>query len=111
MVQSISEWIVNRELDSDVSKFRNFLSEWVATRRSDGDMEKYLNAPHRFTWPDLPTAPDYNVPFKMGTTWDGKPNWMTGHRSRFTAMKMEQYCFRWERPPQSRSLIEAENSV
>lgn len=74
MVQSISEWIVNRELDSDVSRFRNFLSEWVATRRSDGDMERYLNAPHRFTWPDLPTAPDYNVPFEMGTTWDGKPN-------------------------------------
>ncbi|CAG8887275.1 unnamed protein product [Penicillium egyptiacum] len=68
MVQSISEWIVNRELDSDVSKFRNFLSQWVATRRSDGDMERYLNAPHRFTWPDLPTAPDYNVPFEMGTT-------------------------------------------
>ncbi|KAJ5188679.1 hypothetical protein N7491_004999 [Penicillium cf. griseofulvum] len=111
MVQSISEWIVNSELDSDVSKFRNFLSEWVAIRRSDGDMERYLNAPPRFIWPDLPTAPDYNVPFEMGTTWDGKPNWMTGHRSRFTAMKMGQYCFRWERPPQSRSLIEAENSV
>lgn len=111
MVQSISEWIVNRELDSDISKFRNFLNEWVAVRRSDGDMERYLNAPHRFTWPDLPTVPDYNVPFVMGTTWDGKPNWITGHRSRFTAMKMGQYCFRWERPPQSRSLVEAENNV
>ncbi|KAJ5245358.1 hypothetical protein N7489_005454 [Penicillium chrysogenum] len=111
MVQSISEWIVSRELDSEVSKFRNFLSEWVATRRSGGDMERYLNAPHRFTWPDLPTAPDYNVPFEMGTTWDGKSNWITGHRSRSTAMEMGQYCFRWERPPQSRSSIHAENSV
>lgn len=111
MVQSISEWIVSRELDSEVSKFRNFLSEWVATRRSGGDMERYLNAPHRFTWPDLPTAPDYNVPFEMGTTWDGKSNWITGHRSRSTAMEMGQYCFRWERPPQSRSSIDAENSV
>ena len=111
MVQSISEWIVSRELDSEVSKFRDFLSEWVATRRSGGDMERYLNAPHRFTWPDLPTAPDYNVPFEMGTTWDGKSNWITGHRSRSTAMKMGQYCFRWKRPPQSRSSIDAENSV
>ncbi|KAJ5789136.1 uncharacterized protein N7518_006147 [Penicillium psychrosexuale] len=110
MVQSI-EWIVNRELDSDVSKFRNFLSEWIATRRADGDMERYLKAPHRVTWPDLPTPPDYDVPFEIGTTRDGKPHWMTGRRSRFTAMKMEQYCFRWERPPQSRSLIEAVNSV
>lgn len=111
MVQSISEWIVSRELDSEVSKFRDFLSEWVATRRSGGDMERYFNAPHRFTWPDLPTAPDYNVPFEMGTTWDGKSNWITGHRSRSTAMEMGQYCFRWERPPQSRSSIDAENSV
>ncbi|KAJ5826710.1 hypothetical protein N7447_003473 [Penicillium robsamsonii] len=111
IVQNISEWVVNRELDSDVSKFRNFLSEWVATRRSNRDMERYLNAPHRFTWPDPPTAPDYSVPFEMGTTWDGKSNWMTGHRSRFTAMKLGQYCFPWQRRPQSRSLIEAENSV
>ncbi|KAJ6019703.1 hypothetical protein N7522_001770 [Penicillium canescens] len=111
MVQSISEWTSNRELDSEVSKFRSFLSEWVATRKSGRDMERYLNAPHRLTWPDLPTAPDYSVPFEMGTTWDGKPNWMTGHRSRYTAMKMGQYCFRWERPPQSRSLIKAEHSV
>lgn len=111
MVQSISEWTSNRELDYEVSKFRNFLREWVATRRSDGDRERYLNAPHRFTWPDLPTAPDYSVPFEMGTTWDGKPNWITGHRSRATAMELGQYCFRWERPPQSRSLIEAEHSV
>jgi serine/threonine protein kinase len=111
MVQSISEWIVNRELDSELSKFRNFLSEWVATRRSDGNMERYLNAPNRFIWPELPTVPDYDVPFEMGTPWDGKPNWMTGHRSRSTAMKMGQYCFLWERPPQSRSLIKAGKSV
>ncbi|CAG8195598.1 unnamed protein product [Penicillium olsonii] len=111
MVQNMSEWASNRELDSEVSKFRNFLNEWVATRRSDGDMERYLNAPHRFTWPDLPTAPDYSLPFQMGTTWDGKANWITGHRSRNTAMEMGQYCFRWERPPQSRSLIEAKHGV
>ncbi|KAJ5201496.1 uncharacterized protein N7498_006159 [Penicillium cinerascens] len=104
MVQSISEWTRNRELDSDVSKFRDFLNEWVATRRSDGDMERYLNAPHRLTWPELPAAPDYSVPFEMGITWDKKPNWVTGHRSRHTAMTMGQYCFRWERPPQSRLL-------
>ncbi|CAG8948069.1 unnamed protein product [Penicillium salamii] len=113
MVQSIPEWTSHRELDSEVSRFRSFLNEWIATRRSDGDgdMERYFNAPRRFTWPDAPTAPDYNVPFDLGTTSDGKPNWTTGHRSRHTAMKMGQYCFRWERPPQSRSLIEAEHGV
>ncbi|KAJ5473419.1 hypothetical protein N7475_002985 [Penicillium sp. IBT 31633x] len=80
MVQSLSGWTSNRELDAEVSKFRNFLNKWVAIRRSEGDMERYLNAPHRFTWPDLPSSPDYSVPFEMGTTWDGKPNWITGHR-------------------------------
>lgn len=110
MVQNISEWTSHRELDSDVSTFRNFLSEWVARRRSDGEMERYYNAPHRFSWPDLPTATDYSVPFEMGTTWDGKPNWTTGYRSRDTAMKMGQYCFRWERPPQSRSLVLTEHN-
>ncbi|KAB8270902.1 hypothetical protein BDV30DRAFT_228548 [Aspergillus minisclerotigenes] len=42
MVQSISEWTCNRELDCDVSKFRNFLNDWVATRKSDGDLERYF---------------------------------------------------------------------
>ena len=31
MVQNMPEWPCNRELDSDISKFRNFLNEWVAT--------------------------------------------------------------------------------
>ena len=92
MVQSISEWTSHRELDSEVSKFRKFLDEWVATRRSDvdGDMKRYLNAPNRLTLPDLPTAPEYTVPFEMGTR-DGKPVWRTGRRSRNTAMKLGQY--------------------
>ncbi|KAJ5223263.1 hypothetical protein N7468_007805 [Penicillium chermesinum] len=103
MVQSMPEWTCNRELDSDVSKFRNFLNEWVATRKLDGDMERYLNAPSRLTWPDLPRAPDYDVPYEMGQTSDGKPIWTTGPRFRRTAMEKGQYCFRWERPPQSRA--------
>ncbi|KAJ6114647.1 hypothetical protein N7486_000425 [Penicillium sp. IBT 16267x] len=37
MVQSISEWTCNRELDSDVSKFRKFLNDWVATRKLGGE--------------------------------------------------------------------------
>ena len=61
MVQSISEWTCKRELDSDVSRFRNFLNDWVATRKLEGDFERYLNAPNRLTWPDLPRAPDYDV--------------------------------------------------
>lgn len=64
----------------------------------------------RLTLSDLPTAPEYNVPFEMGTR-DGKPVWRTGRRSRNTAMKLGQYCFRWERPPQSRLLNKAESNV
>jgi hypothetical protein len=79
MVQSMSEWTCNRELDSEVSTFRKFLNEWVAKCKSDGDMERYLNAPNRFTWPDLPTAPDYNVHFELGKTVDGDP---IGQRAR-----------------------------
>ncbi|KAJ5969084.1 hypothetical protein N7501_005332 [Penicillium viridicatum] len=68
MVQSISEWTSHHKLESEVSKFRKFLDEWVATRRSDvdGDIERYLNAPNRLTLLDLPTAPEYTVPFEMG---------------------------------------------
>lgn len=109
MVQSISEWTCNRELDSDVSTFRNFLNEWVANRKSDGDMERYLNAPNQLTWPDLPTAPDYSVPFELGKTLDGEPIWRTGPRFRRTAMEKRQYCFRWERPPQRSLLKKAKN--
>ena len=114
MVQSISESTSHRELDSEVSKFRNFLNEWVATRRSDvdGDMKRYLNALHRFTLPDLPIIPEYSVPFVSGTL-NGKPNWVTGPRYRRTAMELGQgqYCFRWERPPQSRLMNNVEPSV
>ncbi|RDL37625.1 Uncharacterized protein BP5553_05058 [Venustampulla echinocandica] len=111
MVQSISEWPRNRKLDSDVSTFRNFLNEWVATRKSGGDMERYLNAPKRLISPDLPTAPDYNVPFELGKTLDGETIWKTGLRSTRTAMEMGQYCFRWQRLPQSRLLKESENGM
>lgn len=111
MVQSIPEWACNRKLGSDVSTFRNLLNEWVATRKSDGDMEQYLNAPNQVTWPDLPTAPDYSVPFELGKTLDGEPIWRTGPRFRRTAMEKGQYCFRWERPPQSSLLKKAKNGI
>ncbi|KAJ5352686.1 hypothetical protein N7452_001660 [Penicillium brevicompactum] len=102
------EWTCRRELDSDVSKFRNFLSEWVATR-IDRAMERYLNAPKWFTWPDLPTPPDYSVPFELGRTKDGEIVWQTGQRSRRIALGKGQYCFQWERPPQSRLMKEAKD--
>ncbi|KAJ5468929.1 hypothetical protein N7475_006681 [Penicillium sp. IBT 31633x] len=105
MVQTI-EWNCHRELDSDVSKFRNFLNEWVTTR-ADRAMDRYLNAPKRITWPDLPTPPDYSVPFELGRTEDGETIWRTGVRSRRIALEKGQYCFRWQRPPQSRLLKEA----
>ncbi|KAJ5333668.1 uncharacterized protein N7506_007451 [Penicillium brevicompactum] len=107
MVQNI-EWTCRRELDSDVSKFRDFLNEWVATR-IDRAMERYLNAPKRLTWPDLPTPPDYSVPFELGRTKDREIVWQTGQRSRRIALEKGQYCFRWERPPQSRLLKEAKD--
>ncbi|KAF1851058.1 uncharacterized protein K460DRAFT_328609 [Cucurbitaria berberidis CBS 394.84] len=109
-VQNIPVWTCNRELDSDVSAFRNLLNEWVATRKSKGDIERYLNAPNRLTWPDLPTSPDYNVRFEHGKTVDGESIWVTGPRMRRTALEIGQYCFRWERPPQSR-LLKGESSV
>ena len=106
MVQSL-EWTCHRELDADVSKFRQFLNEWVATR-TDRAMERYLNAPKRLTWPALPTPPDYDVPFEHGWTKEGEVVWVTGFRLRRTALQKGQYCFRWERPPQRRLLEKAQ---
>ena len=106
MVQNI-EWSCHRELDSDVSTFRNFLNEWIATR-TDNDMERYLNAPRQLTWPgDLPTPPDYEVPYvpyETDLTKEGRAPWQTGLRMRRDALKNGQYCFDWQRPPQSRLL-------
>ncbi|CAI7621807.1 unnamed protein product [Penicillium bialowiezense] len=107
MVQSI-EWACHRELDSDVPKFRKFLNEWVATR-TDRALERYLNAPKRITWPDLPDPPEYDVPFELGRTAEGETIWQTGERSRRIALEKGQYCFRWERKPQSRLLEKAQN--
>ncbi|KAK6599134.1 hypothetical protein H4I96_08338 [Botrytis cinerea] len=103
MVQNLPEWVCNRELDADVSVFREFLNEWVRKRQSDGIMEQYLKAPNRPTWPEKPPAiSDYDVPFEGGTDLEGEPVFITGLRLRRTAMELGQYCFRWERPPQSR---------
>lgn len=109
MVQKMPDWTCNRELDTDVSTFRNFLNNWIETRISDveGDMERYLNAPNQLTWPDRPTPPDYEVPYEMGTTLDGERLWRTGTRFRRTAIEKGQFVFRWERPPQSRLLKKA----
>ncbi|KAJ5205027.1 uncharacterized protein N7498_005906 [Penicillium cinerascens] len=109
MVQTI-EWTCHRELDSDVSKFRKFLNEWIETR-TDRAMERYLNAPKRLIWLDLPTPPDYSVPFELGWTKEGETIWQTGERSRRIALERGQYCFRWERPPQSRLLKKAKHSI
>ncbi|KAJ5797205.1 uncharacterized protein N7518_005745 [Penicillium psychrosexuale] len=109
MVQTI-EWTCHRQLDSDVSKFRKFLNEWVATR-TDRAMERYLNAPKRLTWPSLPTPPDYSVPFEMGWTKEGEVIWQTGGRSRQVALEKGQYCFQWQRPPQSRLLKKAKDCM
>jgi serine/threonine protein kinase len=39
-VQNMSDWPCNRELDSDISTYRDFLNGWVKTRRSTGDMDR-----------------------------------------------------------------------
>ncbi|KAJ5285878.1 hypothetical protein N7524_001184 [Penicillium chrysogenum] len=108
MVQT-TEWTCHRELDSDMSRFREFLNEWVASRADRAT--EHPNPPKRLTWPDLPTPPDYNVPFELGMTEEGEPLWRTGVRTRRIALKKGQYCFRWERPPQSRLLKKADNSM
>ncbi|GAB1205055.1 hypothetical protein APSETT445_003722 [Aspergillus pseudonomiae] len=105
------EWSFNRMLDSDVSKFRKFLNDWVASRKLDGGLERYLNAPNQLTWPDLPTAPDYQVPFELDRNADGEPIWATGPRFRRTAMEKGQYCFFWERQPQNKSLNQAKSGM
>jgi serine/threonine protein kinase len=106
MVQSLPEWTCKRELaDTDVPTLRKFLNDWVATRTTSDkkvDMQRYLNAPNRITWPDLPTPPDYSEPVELGKTLDGEPILVTGPRPRRVAMEKGQYCFRWQRPPQSR---------
>lgn len=109
MVQNI-EWTCHRELDSDVSRLRKFLNELVATR-TDRPMERYLNAPKRLTWPGLPTPPDYSVPYEMGWTKEGETIWQTGARIRRTALEKGQYCCQWQRPPQSRLLKKAKDSM
>jgi hypothetical protein len=109
MVQNIPEWTCNRQLDTDISIFRTFLNKWVVTRKTDGDMDRYLNATNRLSWPDLPTAPDYQVPFELGKTWDGEKILGTGPRMRRTAMANGQYCFHWERPSQIRMLEKAKH--
>ena len=111
MVQSIPDWPKKRELDSDVSTFREFLNTWVSTRNRSDDMERYLKAHKRLTWPDLPTAPEYGIPYELGKNSVGETNWATGPRSRRTAMAKRQYCFRWERPPQSRLSKQAEDGM
>lgn len=60
---------------------------------------------------DLPTPPEYNVPYELGKTLDGEPSLVTGLRMRRVAMELGQYCFYWERPQQSRLLKEGENAM
>lgn len=57
-VHNLPEWPVRRELDTDVSTFRNFLNEWVANRKAKGDMDLYLSVPQLCEWPDMQEAED-----------------------------------------------------
>ncbi|KAJ5169707.1 uncharacterized protein N7500_002490 [Penicillium coprophilum] len=66
-------------------------NEWVT--KQDKDMDRYLNTPKWLTWPDLPTPPDYSVPFELGKPRDGEPYMRTGVRSRCIAMKLRHITF------------------
>ncbi|KAL3460739.1 hypothetical protein BJX64DRAFT_290048 [Aspergillus heterothallicus] len=76
----------------------------LITRKPDEDLKQYFSAANRLTWPDLLTAPDYNVPFELGRPSKGEPIWTMGPLFRRTAMEKGQYCFRWERPSQNNML-------
>ncbi|RAL62671.1 hypothetical protein DID88_004514 [Monilinia fructigena] len=104
IVQSLKEWSRNRELDREVCVFRDFLNAWIQKRQSDNAMDEYLNAPNRPSWPELPNAHDYDVPYEHGKTAEGEIIWRTGRRLTRSAVKAGQYCFQWQRPPQSRLL-------
>ncbi|KAI0101589.1 hypothetical protein GGR51DRAFT_529470 [Nemania sp. FL0031] len=111
MVQGISDWPRKRELDADVSVFRNFLDEWVATRRGGSDTERYLNAPNRLTWPDSPDLLDHALRFETEENEDWSTMWLSGFRRRRSAIQSGQYVFRWERPPQCRLGKPAEETL
>lgn len=51
--------------------------------------------------PDLPHVPDDEIPFNGGDTRNEKPVLTTGFRMRHEAIANGQYCFRWEKSPQS----------
>ncbi|KAF2423730.1 hypothetical protein EJ08DRAFT_652608 [Tothia fuscella] len=100
-VFDLPEWPVRRELDRDVSIFRNFLNEWVAKREADGGIDRYLSVPQLCEWPPIAEAED--LPYMAGSTdADGKLVPSYGPRYRRDAIKNGQYLFRWERPPQCR---------
>ncbi|KAJ5742522.1 uncharacterized protein N7511_011330 [Penicillium nucicola] len=62
--------------DRNIDMFRKFLNEWIMSR-TEKAKEQYFNAPKRLTWPDLPTPPDYSVPFELGWTEEGETVWQT----------------------------------
>ncbi|KAJ5909041.1 hypothetical protein N7495_001723 [Penicillium taxi] len=92
-----ADWTCRRELDSDVSKFREFLDSWIAMR-SDRVMERYLDAPIQLAWPPRPIPPEYSEPGPYG----GQRDWRTVRE----ALKLGQYCYSWTRLPQSKLLEE-----
>lgn len=100
MVQDISEWIPKRKLDSDVSKFRNFLNDWVATRKSEGIMERFRNVPNRIKWPEVPESALKNELVQPGKDEGEQQVWKNSAWYRRTALERGYYCVNWERPSQ-----------
>ena len=85
------EWTVKTQLDSDILLFRNHLDDWVRQRREGGDIV-HLHSDTPDLCPPTPCItshaeggePIYESPFV---------------RMRFSALKLEQNVFDWERPP------------
>lgn len=106
MVQNVSEWIPKRELDCDVSKFRNFINDWVAARKSEGILESFCNAPNRINIPEIPEAHLKNHVFEAGQDINEKPIHKMGAYYRRDALKKGYYCFDWERLPKNKLSLE-----
>jgi hypothetical protein len=98
-LQKLPDWPLSRELDRDVSDFRNFLDEWVAKRSANGGVTACFKRAPQIGWPALQEAED--LPYKDGSKVDkdGMPVLRYGMRTRYDAIKNGQYVFRWERPP------------
>jgi serine/threonine protein kinase len=90
-VMNLAEWPKRRDLDAEVSVFREHLAEWVERRRN-------MSLPEATTPPSFPEMPKPRPTVeKIGD--DGKPVYtVTSYNFRTTAQELGNYVVSWERP-------------